>query len=70
MLAPANTPRHIVAKVNGDLVRILKQPEVHGRLTAMAIEIVGGSPDELARHIRSEIPKWARVVKQSGARVD
>jgi tripartite-type tricarboxylate transporter receptor subunit TctC len=51
-------------------VRILKQPEVHGRLTAMAIEIVGGSPDELARHIRSEIPKWARVVKQSGARVD
>jgi hypothetical protein len=36
----------------------------------MAIEIVGGSADDLARHIRSEIPKWARVVKQSGARVD
>jgi tripartite-type tricarboxylate transporter receptor subunit TctC len=70
LLAPAGTPRHIVAKLNGDVVRILKQPEVHGRLTAMAIEIVGGSPDELARHIRSEIPKWARVVKQSGARVD
>ena len=70
LLAPANTPRNIVAKVNGDVARILKQPEVHGRLTAMAIEIVGGSPEELARHIRSEIPKWARVVKQSGARVD
>ena len=70
LLAPAGTPRHIVAKLNGDVVKILKQPEVHGRLTAMAIEIVGGSPDELARHIRSEIPKWARVVKQSGARVD
>ena len=70
LLAPANTPRNIVAKVNGDVARILKQPEVHRRLTAMAIEIVGGSPEELARHIRSEIPKWARVVKQSGARVD
>jgi tripartite-type tricarboxylate transporter receptor subunit TctC len=70
LLAPANTPRNIVAKVNGDVARILKQPEVHGRLSAMAIEIVGGSPEELARHIRSEIPKWARVVKQSGARVD
>jgi tripartite-type tricarboxylate transporter receptor subunit TctC len=70
MLAPANTPPHIVAKLNGDVVRILKQPEVRERLTAMGIEIVGGSPDELARHIRSEIPKWARVVKQSGARVD
>jgi tripartite-type tricarboxylate transporter receptor subunit TctC len=70
LLAPANTPQNIVAKLNGEVVRILKQPEVHERLTAMGIEIVGGSPDELARHIRSEIPKWARVVKQSGARVD
>jgi tripartite-type tricarboxylate transporter receptor subunit TctC len=70
LLAPANTPQNIVAKLNGEVVRILKQQEVHERLTAMGIEIVGGSPDELARHIRSEIPKWARVVKQSGARVD
>jgi tripartite-type tricarboxylate transporter receptor subunit TctC len=70
LLAPANTPAHIVAKLNGDVVKVLKQPEVHGRLAAMAIEIAGGSPEELARHIRSEIPKWARVVKQSGARVD
>jgi len=59
-----------VAKLNGDLVSILKQPDVRARLTAMAIEIVGGSADDLARHIRSEIPKWTRVVKQSGARVD
>jgi len=70
LLAPANTPRDIVAKVNGDVARILRQPEVHARLAAMAIEIAGGSPEDLARHIRSEIPKWARVVKLSGARVD
>jgi len=70
ILAPANTPRHIVVKLNGEITKILRQPEVDERLTAMGIEIVGGSPDDLARHIRSEIPKWARVVKQSGARVD
>ena len=70
LLAPANTRRDIVAKVNGDVAGILRQPEVHARLAAMAIEIAGGSPEELARHIRSEIPKWARVVKLSGARVD
>ena len=70
MLAPANTPRHIVVKLNGEVVRILKQPEVHERLTALGIEIVGSSAEELARHIRTETPKWARVVKQSGARVD
>ena len=70
LLAPAGTPRHIVDRINGEVVRVLKQQELRERLTAMGIEIVGSSPDNLARHIRSEIPKWARVVKQSGARVD
>jgi len=70
MLAPARTPRPVVERINGEVVRILRQPEVDGRLTAMGIEIVGSSPDDLARHIRAETPKWARVVKQSGARVD
>jgi tripartite-type tricarboxylate transporter receptor subunit TctC len=70
LLAPAGTPRHIVARINGEVTTVLKQPEVRERLTAMGIEIAGGSPDNLARHIRSEIPKWAQVIKQSGARVD
>jgi tripartite-type tricarboxylate transporter receptor subunit TctC len=70
LLAPARAPRDVVAKINKAVVGVLNQPDVQQRLTGMAIEIVGSSPEELARHIRSEIPKWARVVKQSGARVD
>jgi len=70
LLAPARTPREIIGRINGGVVRILRQPDVQERLTGLGIEIVGSSPDELARHIRAEIPKWARVVKQSGARVD
>jgi tripartite-type tricarboxylate transporter receptor subunit TctC len=43
---------------------------VRERLTGAGIEIVGGTPEQLAAHIRNEIPKWARVIKQSGARAD
>ena len=70
MLAPARTPRPVVDRINGNVVRILRQPDMNERLSGMGIEIIGSSADELARHIRSEAPKWARVVKQSGARVD
>jgi tripartite-type tricarboxylate transporter receptor subunit TctC len=70
LLAPAGTPRAIVDKVHRDLLQVLGQPDVRERLAGAGIEIVGSSPEELARHIRSEIPKWARVIKQSGARAD
>jgi tripartite-type tricarboxylate transporter receptor subunit TctC len=70
LLAPAGTPKAVIGRVHGDTVRILGQPDVRERLTGLGIEIVGSSPGELARHIRDEIPKWAKVVRQSGARVD
>ena len=70
LLAPARTPRAVVEAVHRDLVHVLGLPDIRERLAAAGIEIVGGTPDELARHIRDEIPKWARVIKQSGARAD
>ncbi len=70
LLAPVRTPREIVSRVNGEVVQILKRPEFHERLSAMGVESLGSSPEHLAQHIRSELPKWARVVQQSGARVD
>ena len=70
VLTPARTPRAVVSRINGSLVAVLKQPDVRERLSGMAIEPVGSSAEELARHIRNEMPKWARVIKQSGARVD
>jgi tripartite-type tricarboxylate transporter receptor subunit TctC len=70
LLAPARTPRAVVESAHRDLVHVLGLPDVRERMTAAGIEIVGSTPDELARHIRAEIPKWTRVIKQSGARAD
>ena len=70
MLAPARTPREVVGKLHGEIVRILQQRDVRERLSAMGVETLGSTPEQLARHIASELPKWSRVVKQSGARVD
>ena len=70
MLAPARTPREIVGRLNGAVVAILRLPDIQDRLAGMGVEPLGSTEAELAKHIVSELPKWARVVKQSGARVD
>jgi len=51
-------------------VRILKSPEVHDKLIALGAEPVGNSVDEFTAMVKSEVVKWADVVKRSGARVD
>ncbi len=70
LLAPAGTPKPIVNKVNGQLVAILNTPEVNDQLTRQGFEAIGSSPAQLASHLKSELTKWAKVVKASGARVD
>jgi tripartite-type tricarboxylate transporter receptor subunit TctC len=70
VLAPAGTPREIVAKLNTEIVRVLNEPQYHKILVDAAITPVGSTPDELAQYIRKEIVKWAKVVKESGARID
>jgi tripartite-type tricarboxylate transporter receptor subunit TctC len=70
VLLPANTPREIVAKVNADLVKILKLPDVQKRFEGEGGDIVANTPEAFASFIQKEIPKWTRVVKESGAKVD
>jgi tripartite-type tricarboxylate transporter receptor subunit TctC len=70
MLAPARTPRELVSKYHGEIVRILKQKDFTERLSSMGVEALGSTPEHLARHIQSELPKWSRVVRQAGVRVD
>lgn len=65
-LAPANTPREIVARLNRDLLAVLQTAEVRERFAADGGEAVGNSPDEFARFIRNELDKWARVAKTAG----
>lgn len=70
VFVPAGTPREIVARLNDDIVKILRQPEVRQRFASEGGEAVGDTAEQFAAFVRAEIPKWAKVVKDSGAKVD
>lgn len=69
--APRGTPRPIVQRLNAEIVKALKQPDVQAKLSGqLAMEIVGSTPEELRDHMAREIPRWAELVKKSGATAD
>jgi len=70
VVAPAGTPRPVIAKLHADITQVLQQPEVRERLAGVGIELIGSTPEHLAQFIKSEIAKWSRLVKFSEARVD
>jgi tripartite-type tricarboxylate transporter receptor subunit TctC len=70
LFAPANTPRPIVDKLQGEVSKILKSPDVAKKLLDLGLDPVASTPDELAAYQKSEITKWTKVVKDSGAKVE
>jgi tripartite-type tricarboxylate transporter receptor subunit TctC len=68
VLAPAGTPKPIVAKLNAEMAKAIKGPDVREKLAADAAEPVGNSPEEFGAFIKKEIARWAPVIKASGAR--
>ena len=66
--APAKTPKPIVNRLNAEFVKALKMPDVRERLGALGFELVGSTPEHYASYIKSEIKKWEKVVKASGAK--
>jgi tripartite-type tricarboxylate transporter receptor subunit TctC len=70
LLAPAGTPREIVSRVHAEVVKILAMPAVRDNLSAQGADIVGNSPEEFGAWIRTEVKKWAEVIRVSGAKVD
>jgi tripartite-type tricarboxylate transporter receptor subunit TctC len=70
LLAPAGTPQPIIAKLNAEAVKALQSPDVAGKLSSQGAEPAGGTPAEFTAFIRSEISKWAGVVKAANMRVD
>ena len=66
MLAPAGTPREIVVKLQQEIARIVKLPDIRERLLGLGVEPVGNTPEQFAEYMRTEIAKWAKVVKAAG----
>jgi tripartite-type tricarboxylate transporter receptor subunit TctC len=70
MLGPARMPAGLVAKINGEASRAMQRADVRERLDAAGMQPMGMQPGEFTAYIKSEIAKWARVVKESGAKAE
>jgi tripartite-type tricarboxylate transporter receptor subunit TctC len=69
ILAPAGTPAAVVSEINEKLAHGLAQRDVADRISALGADLVGGPPERLAEHLRSEIPKWREVVRAANIRL-
>jgi len=70
VMAPAGTPPNIIARLNAEINRILKMPDVAEKLQALGAEIVGSTPDEFAAYVKSEIEKWGKVARDNNIKLD
>ena len=64
LIAPAGTPRAILERVHGAMIKVLGSPEVKGKFEALGYEVVASTPAEFGEWIRSEMTKWGRVVRE------
>src|SRR5438067_3281592 len=70
ILAPAGTPREVIGRLHGAIVKALRQPDVAKRLAAEGAEVIGSTPDEFAAHIKAEIARVGNVVRAAGIRIE
>jgi tripartite-type tricarboxylate transporter receptor subunit TctC len=70
MLVPAGTPRPVVDRLHGAMVKALAAPDIKQKFAEQSVEISGSTPEEFDKYIRAEIAKWSKVVKASGAKPD
>ena len=70
LVAPARTPKEIVAALNRALLASLEDAAVKKSLGDLGVDIIGGNPEQFAAYIHAEIPKWTAIIKASGAKLD
>ena len=70
LFAPKGLPAEIDQKLQAAAKQVLESPDVREKLTAAGVEIANGSPQQLADLLKEDMARWAKIVKQSGAKVD
>jgi len=70
VMVPAGTPRPVIARLNADINRILKMPDVADKLKALGAVIVGSSPEEFDSYVKDEIAKWGKVARDNNIALD
>jgi tripartite-type tricarboxylate transporter receptor subunit TctC len=70
ILAPAGVPKPVVTRLNGEVVKILRTPDVEQRLTSDGAEVIAGTPEAFEKTLRAEMERLAKLVKATGARLD
>jgi len=70
LYAPSGLSKEMVARLNGDIVKLLNQPDVKQRLAQQGIDGVGNSPEAALAYVKSETVKWAKVIKAANVHVD
>jgi tripartite-type tricarboxylate transporter receptor subunit TctC len=69
-MVPAAAPRDIINRLNADIGKALALPDVRQQLALQGIDVIGGTPEQFAEHVRKETAKWADVIRRSGAKAD
>ena len=70
VVLPAGTPVDVVTKLNTEIIKALQDPAVRARLAAQGADVYGSTPAEYGAYIRAEMPRWAKIIKESGAKAD
>jgi tripartite-type tricarboxylate transporter receptor subunit TctC len=70
LLVPAGTPRPVVAKIYGEVARMVAQPEFRERMTALGFEIVASKPEQFAAQVKEEVEKWGKVIRAAGIKAE
>jgi tripartite-type tricarboxylate transporter receptor subunit TctC len=70
LLVPAKTPEPVIQRLNSEVNKVLESPDVREKFAAEGAEVLAGTPEDFASLLKSELVKWSKVVKDSGAKLD